>query len=79
MDSLMPIMDGYQATQQIRKLQHTEGADFHPLTIIALTSNASTANKEKSFLSGMEDIVIKPFNKHDLIVNLNKWGKQLLN
>jgi CheY-like chemotaxis protein len=52
----MPIMDGLEATKQIRKLGHQSST----LPIIALTANALTKDKEKCLKSGMNDFISKP-------------------
>jgi PAS domain S-box-containing protein len=56
MDCHMPIMDGLEATRQIRKLDHQSST----LPIIALTANALTRDKEKCLKSGMNDFISKP-------------------
>lgn len=56
MDCHMPIMDGLEATKQIRKLGHQSST----LPIIALTANALTKDKEKCLKSGMNDFISKP-------------------
>ncbi|MCB0415879.1 MAG: response regulator, partial [Bdellovibrionales bacterium] len=58
MDCQMPIMDGYEATQNIR----SKNKD---VAIIALTANAFKKTKEKCFEVGMNDFITKPFNKED--------------
>jgi len=75
MDCLMPNMDGYQATQAIRKQQQNN--KVQPI-IVALTANASQEDMDKCLASGMDDIVTKPFKKTDLISNINKWGEHLV-
>ncbi len=59
MDIQMPVMDGYESTQKIRKLD-IEWTTSVP--IIALTAHM-TSDKEKEFIDiGMNDHVCKPFN-----------------
>ena len=55
MDCQMPLMDGFTATEEIRK--KTWGKD---ITIVALTANALVGDKEKCFESGMNDYLSKP-------------------
>ncbi|MFK5891707.1 MAG: ATP-binding protein [Pseudomonadota bacterium] len=74
MDCLMPNMDGYQASIEIRKQQHHY--NIQPI-IVALTANSSQEDIERCKQSGMDDVVTKPFKKVDLINNINKWGKQI--
>lgn len=70
MDVQMPIMDGYQATQLIRKNKR-----FRDLPVIALSANAMISEKIKCFEAGMNDHITKPFNPVDLYAVLEKWIK----
>jgi CheY-like chemotaxis protein len=63
MDLQMPEMDGYQATEEIRKLPDDK---YHTLPIIALTASAMLEIKDKAFTSGMNDYISKPFNPEEL-------------
>lgn len=67
MDCLMPVMDGYETTRRIRKLD-----EFADLPIIALTVNAIFGEKEKCYKAGMSDYITKPFEYEDLIALLQK-------
>lgn len=58
MDIRMPIMDGYQATQYIRKQPNGEET-----VIIALTASAFDIKREKAFHVGCNDFVAKPFQE----------------
>ena len=63
MDIQMPVMDGYTATQEIRK--------FDTITpIIALTASISIDIQEKASHVGMNGFVTKPFNPNDLYAAL---------
>ena len=68
MDIQMPIMDGYEATQEIRKIPNTEN-----LPIIALTAGTSIGEKEKCISHGMNDYISKPFNKDLLKKTIGQW------
>jgi len=63
MDLQMPEMDGYQATQEVRRLPEEK---YHTLPIIALTASAMLEIKDKAFTSGMNDYMSKPFNPDEL-------------
>lgn len=67
MDIQMPIMDGYETTKHIRKID-TE------IPIIALTANAMKEDVEKSKNSGMNDHLNKPINIHALEHLLLKYN-----
>ena len=68
MDIQMPMMDGYEATAQIRKLP---GADKLP--IIALSANAFDEDKRRSIEAGMNDHVSKPIVISKLMATLGKY------
>jgi signal transduction histidine kinase len=69
MDIQMPEMDGYQATEQIRKME--EGTDNHT-PIIALTASAMKKDQELCLQAGMDDYIVKPIDKQDLLKTLRK-------
>ncbi len=70
MDCQMLVMDGYEATRQIRGDQSTP---FANIPIIALTANAIRGDKERCLDAGMSDYLSKPFTRADLQVRLSKW------
>jgi CheY-like chemotaxis protein len=55
MDLQMPIMDGFEATEQIRKELKSD------VPIIGLSANALNGERERSLEKGMNDYVSKPF------------------
>ncbi len=62
MDIRMPIIDGYEATRQIRELEQSLGDDQATVTkIIALTAQASMSDRTLTLVSGCDDFVSKPF------------------
>jgi len=69
MDIQMPMMDGYEATSLIRKLDNERSK----IPIVAMTAHALVSDKEKCFQAGMNDFVSKPFNPQDLFSTLAKW------
>jgi len=71
MDCMMPEMDGYEATKEIRRRQSTGKLPHFP--IIALTANAIDGDREKCLTTGMDDYLAKPFNSQDLLRVLKAW------
>ena len=65
MDCQMPEMDGYDATQAIRKWEKEQG-NPQPLTIIALTAHAMTGDREACMAAGMNDYLAKPYTLEQL-------------
>ena len=68
MDCRLPIIDGYEATRQIRELPGCTD-----LPIIALTANALQGDREACLSAGMNDYLAKPFKRTDLQQILQRW------
>ncbi len=64
MDCQMPTMDGYEATQQIRKLEAER--QLKPAHIIALTAGTDKENRDRCRQSGMDGYLTKPFSISDI-------------
>jgi CheY-like chemotaxis protein len=69
MDCQMPVMDGLEATIQIRN--PNSKVLNHDVTIIALTANALDADREKCSEVGMNDFLSKPIDMKKLQTLLN--------
>jgi CheY-like chemotaxis protein len=67
MDLHMPEMDGYTASEYIRREFDSPKKD---LPIIALTAAATTGEAEKCYAAGMNDYISKPYKPEDLLVKI---------
>ncbi|MEN9867436.1 MAG: hypothetical protein RL748_3026, partial [Pseudomonadota bacterium] len=69
-DCNMPVMDGYELAQAIRKRETVTG-DHTP--IVALTANSAKDAAKACIAAGMDDFLVKPVHLHQLQNTLNKW------
>ena len=67
MDCQMPIMDGFEASRQIRRLALPQPA------IVAVTANALVGERERCLNAGMDDYLSKPFQAEQLVAIVIKW------
>ena len=70
MDIQMPIMDGYQATREIRKLPLEDALS---IPIIAMSANAFTEDMIESREAGMNEYITKPLDMEQLMACLEHW------
>ncbi|MGE0435087.1 MAG: response regulator, partial [Planctomycetota bacterium] len=68
MDCQMPVMDGYEATREIRR-----DPRFATLPIIAMTANAMAADRELAVQAGMNDHISKPINVGRMFATMARW------
>ncbi len=68
MDCNMPVMDGYEATRQIR-----HRGRWPKLPIVALTANAMPEERERCRSAGMNDYLAKPFRREELAALIDTW------
>ena len=67
MDCQMPIMDGFEASRQIRQLSLPQPV------ILAVTANALVGERERCLKAGMDDYLAKPFQADQLVALVKKW------
>jgi two-component system sensor histidine kinase/response regulator len=68
MDCQMPVMDGYTATREIRKIPA-----FKDTPIVAMTANAMAGDREKVIEAGMNDHIAKPLDVNQMFATLARW------
>ncbi|CAM3647834.1 response regulator transcription factor [Cytobacillus oceanisediminis] len=70
-DIMLPYIDGYKLTEEIRK--------YSEIPIIMLTAKSQIEDKEKGFLLGTDDYLVKPFEPKELLFRVNallrRYGK----
>jgi len=66
MDLMLPGMNGYDITKEIRKHEKETNVE-KAVPIIAITANTLDNDREKCFEVGMNDYLSKPFNANQLI------------
>ena len=62
LDVMMPIMDGWQTIEQVRKISD--------IPIIMLTAKGTTQDKVIGFSTGADDYLVKPFDEAELLVRI---------
>jgi PAS domain S-box-containing protein len=73
MDCEMPLMDGREATVQIRERERARG--WKHSVVIAVTAYAMTDDQEKCLACGMDDYLSKPIRIEDLTRVLDRWSQ----
>ncbi|MBF2047820.1 MAG: response regulator [Elainella sp. C42_A2020_010] len=75
MDCQMPILDGYEATRQLRiqESQRSQQGQPHRTTVIGVTAYAMVGDQEKCLAAGMDDYLSKPIKLNDLKSLLERW------
>jgi two-component system, sensor histidine kinase and response regulator len=77
MDVQMPVMDGYTATAEIKKMFTDPLQPIVPLPVIAMTAHAISGERERCLSAGMDDYVTKPIDPDFLYSVLIKWIKNI--
>ncbi|MCP3676737.1 MAG: response regulator, partial [Deltaproteobacteria bacterium] len=75
MDCHMPVMDGYEATREIRN--PTSRVQNHEIPVIAMTANAMMGDRKECLDAGMDDYIAKPINPKSLADMVEKWLSKL--
>lgn len=70
MDCEMPVMNGFETTREIRRREASSG---EKVPIVAMTAHALYSIHESMRESGMDDYILKPLSKHELIRKLHYW------
>ena len=71
MDCQMPVMDGYEATKEIRN--SNSKVMNNKIFIIAMTANAMKGDRKKCINAGMDDYIAKPINLKALKETIERW------
>lgn len=75
MDVQMPVMDGLEATHEIRMWEERENISGKHV-IVAMTANNLKGDRERYIEAGMNDYVSKPFKEDELISIFKKYKKE---
>ena len=70
MDIRMPVLNGLDATRQIRTLPRE---DARTVPVIAMSANAFDEDKKRAFDAGINDYLVKPIDITKLLATLEKW------
>ncbi len=78
MDIQMPVMDGFEATRNIRNLEKEnrgKGQKSTSSVIIAMTAHAMEGYRERCIAEGFDDYITKPLRKGSLLSMISGWEK----
>lgn len=75
MDLMLPGMNGYEITQEIRRIEK-ENKIENPVPIIAITANTLDNDRQKCFDVGMNEYLSKPFTAEQLIEKVREFIRE---
>jgi PAS domain S-box-containing protein len=78
MDCQMPILDGLEATKEIRRRPVSSFAKHQQPVVIAITANAMKEDQQICLDAGMDDYLSKPVAKDKLVAMLELWSQKIL-
>lgn len=73
MDCHMPVMDGFEATRQIREMEAKSEMKGH-IPIIAVTADAMQGDRERCLAGGMDDYIAKPITIEEMHGKILRWS-----
>ncbi len=73
MDCQMPEMDGFAATQEIRRLESLASDDKTHTPVIAMTAHTAEGDQSRCLAAGMDDYLAKPVRYDELEARLRRW------
>jgi CheY-like chemotaxis protein len=76
MDIRMPVMDGVEATEKIREIEHND-VNRKPAIIVAFTAYAVDGDRERFLDAGMDDYIAKPFQPEELLRVIEKYANRM--
>lgn len=77
MDCQMPVMDGLEATREIRRLERSNNLRATP--IIALTAGIGQEDRDRCAEAGMDSYLTKPFSISELSQSIQQFDEQMAN
>ena len=75
MDCQMPVMDGFEATREIRRIEKSNS--LPPIPIIALTAGISGEDKARCIEAGMDAFLTKPFSISEISESINQFDQKM--
>jgi CheY-like chemotaxis protein len=70
MDVMMPVMDGFTATREIRRRE----SPANRVPVVALTAHATEGFRDRCLECGMDDYLSKPFKRDRFLALVDQWG-----